>query len=94
MWLARELRRAGTSVDLLFEQKAGGGQQVRVFRLGALLEQFCHPQLVRTFTTKREDNFISRRHVHRHLKVVLEWPYQSMHLRSVSINADRRQLAP
>jgi hypothetical protein len=56
--------------------------------------QFCHPQLVRTFPTEREDNFVARRHVHRHLKVVLEWAYQSMHLRSASIKTDRRQLAP
>lgn len=58
------------------------------------LAQFCHPQFVRTFTTEREDNFVARRHVHSHLKVVLEWAYQSMHRRSASINTDRRQLAP
>ena len=56
--------------------------------------QFCHPELVRTFTTERKDNLVAWRDVHRHLKVVLEGAYQSMHLRSASINTDRRQLAP
>ena len=57
------------------------------------LAQLCHPQLLRTLTVSRVDNFVLRRNVHRHLKIALEGTDHSVHLRCASINAHGRELA-
>ena len=83
--------RAGDGLDV---RRAGAGPPARGKARIGRSAQPCEPQLVRTFATDREDNFVARRHVHRHLKIALERADQAVHRHPAPINIDRRQFAP
>ena len=78
----RGLRRV--NLDLQHDYKAPTAMQ---------LAQLYHPQLVRTLTVARVDDFVSRGDVHEHLKIALEGTNRPIHLCCTSFNVHRHELA-